>query len=221
MGPAIYGRGSEGSRQRPEDIACRAGTFRRFQGGGPGIRMISDSFGQLGPVRNRPRKGRVFWAFLGPSGISDSSAGHFRSGEFVWHLSADPPPRDLACRRPHAPGRAERAWPGRAGPGRAGPGRAGWTMHIATDAGLYLKPLCLSITIVNMGDRNVLSDDGAFRYSDFWRSRRGHSWWATVAVIPWPVYANPSAGSAIIGHRRWSAISSGCGSIAKIPATSH
>src|SRR5262245_13933429 len=72
-------------------------------------------------------------------------------------------------------------------------------MHRATDAGLYLKPPCLSITIVNIGDRRVPAGDGAFRYCDFLGSRRGYLSQLDAVVIPRLVQPNTTAGSAVIG----------------------
>src|SRR5215207_6931089 len=70
-------------------------------------------------------------------------------------------------------------------------------MHRATDARLYLQPLCLSITIVTNDNHNVPAGDGAFRFCDFWRSRRGSLSRADAAVIPRLVQPDPTAGRAV------------------------
>ena len=52
------------------------------------------------------------------------------------------------------------------------------------------------------GGCNVSTEEGAFRYCEFWRSRRGHTWGAAAAVVPCAVNASPSAGNAVIVPRR-------------------
>ena len=104
-----------------------------------------------------PAKAAYFRAFLGPSGNFDSFAGHFRSGEFAFGILAI----DLRAPRPC-----------RTGPPAGCCGSDRRCIERQTPDST-LKPPCLSITIVNIGDRGVPAGDGAFRYCDFWRSRRG------------------------------------------------
>jgi hypothetical protein len=60
----------------------------------------------------------------------------------------------------------------------------------------------LSITGVQMGDRSVSAGEGAFRYGDFWRSKRGSLSPVAVVVIPRLVQSNATADSAVIGSAR-------------------
>jgi hypothetical protein len=74
-------------------------------------------------------------------------------------------------------------------------------MHRATDGRTLLNTAVLvnNCSLFQQAIAACPSAIGAFRYSDFWRSRRGSLSRADNAVIPRLVRPNPTAGSAVIG----------------------